>query len=339
MHHLDTFLHLLINRGGCLNKKSTDMEILIIKIMNKKFKNLSILMPLLTVMALLFVSCSDNDMIEPVEPVVISDPALKIEFQSATNGHDWTNLQTGDVVTFSYTIENVDSIDNTYKIAPNGSNAIFHQIQNTDFDLVEIRYTYLLGQTWVYYATIAAVDSLNSTGTFLLRILKPGNFHLGFVLTKTENGVKTPIAVFDNVLFNAVRIVAYRYDYMIDDGGLFEHATYNHCHKLYMDTGNQQYDNQYLGGLNYTLNFKNSRNQNQSFNPAFTNFIQKVNIDFYPMQSHKSDKSPGVEVNTIDKITFTKIINGNTSYIEYRNITVTNKGGQNAWGPEGNPTP
>ncbi|MDR2066072.1 MAG: hypothetical protein LBP85_10260 [Prevotellaceae bacterium] len=302
--------------------------------MKNKLKNSLILIRLFTAV-MLFASCSDDKMAEPVEPVIDPlDPVLKIEFQSFPSGRDWTNLQTGDIVTFGYTVENIDSIDNTYEIAAVGSNAIFHQIQNTDFALVK-KNTGLIP----YYNLIAVVDNLSQTGTFLLRILKPGNFHLNFALNKIENGVKTPVAVSGEIQFNAVRIVAYTYDYLIEEGGWFSHGKYNYCHKLYMDTGNQQYDNQYLGGLNYVINFKNSRNQNQSFSPEFTNFVPKVNIDLYDIQTFEGGSSPGVIVTVIDKISFVKIINGNTSYIDYKNITVTSMGGQNAWGPNGNPNP
>ncbi|MDR1348764.1 MAG: hypothetical protein LBJ63_10170 [Prevotellaceae bacterium] len=98
------------------------------------------LIQLSAVAVLLLASCSNPDDDNPVEPVVITlDPGLKIEFQAVSNGHNWTNLQTGDVITFRYTVENIDidSIDDTYEIAPAGNNAIFHQIQNTDFALVK----------------------------------------------------------------------------------------------------------------------------------------------------------------------------------------------------------
>jgi hypothetical protein len=172
-----------------------------------------------------------------------------------------------------------------------------------------------------------------------MRIIKPGNFHLNFDLNKIEDGVKTSVATSGEILFNAVRIAAYRYHYMTRSGGIGHHARYSFLQKLYMDTGNQQYDNQYLGGLDYTLNYKNSKNQNQSFNPSFTNFIPRINIDFYALQSFEGGSSPAIEVSVIDKITFTKTINGNTSYIEYKNISVTDEGYQSSWKDEGNPNP
>jgi hypothetical protein len=270
-------------------------------------------------MAAFTTACSSDDHDDIT--VLSSNSALKIAFVKTDTGHIENNLQAGDVLTYKYTLEGIDGDYSSYEIVPEGQTVVFHQIKDTDFSLVGS----------------PIIKPIGKEGNFQLKILKPGNFQLKFVLKKvTSEGGKTTAATAE-ANFNAVKITAYRYNWQYKKTSMY--TVYAYFHKLYIDTGHEQYDNLYLGGLSMEVSFKNSKNLNDAFNNPFQDFIPNTHIDFYEYQLYGNglkglSSSPGVVVATIDKIKFVKDVNGVNTFMEYDNIPVIDRGRQDSW--EGN---
>jgi hypothetical protein len=263
-------------------------------------------------------ACSDDH-----DDITVPSSALKIAFVQTNTGHIENNLQVGDVLTYKYTLEDIDGEFSSYEIVPEGQTVVFHQIKDTDFSLGD-----------------ANIKPIGKEGNFKLTILKPGNFQLKFVLKKiTSEGEKTAVATAE-VDFNAVKITAYRYDWEYKGSSGGHHSQHLYFHKLYIDTGHEQYDNLYLGGLTLTAYFKNLKNLYQGFQNTFQDFIPNTHIDFYEQQDYEGTESGSknvVLVSTIDEIVFDKDVNGVTTHMEYKNIPVIDWKYQNSWADQGDP--
>ncbi len=266
---------------------------------------------------ILLFSCSkDNiDTVTPDKSIVLNTSLL-----SVSNGHDISNIQVGDTLTYKYDITS-NLVDGDNYIVPETVSTIKHQRQNIDFTLF---YNKLKCDT---------VKCLSKTGSFKILVNRAGNFQSAYTSLNFAKGPNKPITTSNatDISFNAVRIIAYRYSWEWDRRGssLFGYRYYyRHFHKLYIDCGNQQNDI-YLQNLGYNLKY-------YSFNVNRSGFIQNSNIDFHEVQETDSGNSPSVQADQINKLTFYKSVNGIQTTIEYNNVSVPHVGEHNDWGYNGN---
>ncbi|MFV0531508.1 MAG: hypothetical protein ACK5MD_08715 [Flavobacteriales bacterium] len=260
------------------------------------------------VASLFFFSChSDDEMLAP-------KITLDTTFLEATNQHTLSNIQVGDTLTYKFDISgNTDS--DSFAIVPGETNnSIKHQFMDVDYELL-----YNGSKT-------DTIKTSQNTGTFKIVAKKTGNFQhtykaIAYKGNDTLESEKT------DLIFNAVRIIAYSYTWKYKSGGIFSHSKWKCFHKLYIDTGEQQYDH-YLDGLTYDVKYA-------SYNKPIYNFERSTNRDFHGMQEYEGGSDPTI-YSTIDKIIFKKEFNGISSLIEYHNIPVHYMGRHDDWGYGGN---
>lgn len=267
-------------------------------------------------------SCSDSDTDDldlTTDQNLIENPTFSLKFVKASNGSTMTNLQVGDSLVIAYEINGVSiNTHETFTIMPQLGGPVSHQILGEDYDL--------------YYKNkkVDKINTLEKQGKFTLYIKKAGNFshtYSAFIVNAENNEIPKKLISKSELYFNSVRIVAYNYEIRLRKSSTWQHSLRGVFHKLYIDTGNEEYD-KYLENLTYNV-YYNSRSFEQS------NFRNKENRDFYEVQRVEGGKN-AYTVNTIDKIVFKKEVNGVTTNIEYKNIPVVFYGRKDDWGTEGN---
>ena len=267
-------------------------------------------------------SCSKNDSqtaTSTEEVAVEKKVALTSSLAYVSNGHTIGNVQVGDTLTYNYDIVS-NVTDGKFYIVPETTSAIKHQKQNTDFTLF---YNKLKCDT---------VKCLTKSGKFKVLVNRAGNFQntvtaVNFIKSSSPQVYKSNSV---DVLFNAVRIVAYSYNWNYYTTSA-RHHWQRYLNKLYIDNGNQQNDT-YLQGLAYQTKYLSKTTNN-------TGFVINSNSDFFPsFTKWGSDNLDGEEayIYTIYKITFNKTINNINSLIEYDNIPVYEWGEHPDWGDNGN---
>lgn len=267
-------------------------------------------------------SCSkdENSEIATEEVPVEKKITLTSSVAYVTNGHLIGTVQVGDTIVYNYQIVS-NVTDGNFYIVPETISAIKHQRQNVDFTLF---YNKLKCDT---------IKCLAKSGKFKVLVNRAGNFQNA--VTAINKLKSRPTEVYKSnpvdVLFNSVRIISYYYVWEWDRRGsmVFGYRYYfRHLYKLYIDTGDQQFDN-YLTGLDYEMKF-------HTFIKNYGNFVKSTNINFSEVQETDSGNGPNFVPNIINSIKFKKNINGSDSLIEYTNIPVINCGRQDAWGWDGN---
>ncbi len=268
-------------------------------------------------------SCSKDDSQTATltdEVSVEKKVALTSSLAYVSNGHSIGNVQVGDTLTYNYDIVS-NVTDGKFYIVPETTSSIKHQKQNIDFTLF---YNKLKCDT---------VKCLTKSGKFKVLVNRAGNFQntvtaVNFIKSSSPQVYKSNSV---DVLFNAVRIVTYYYNWMYNrNGNQYTGYSYfyRHLYKLYIDTGDQQFDN-YLTGLDYEMKF-------HTFTRNYVNFAKSTNINFSDVQETSRGNGPDFIPNTINSIKFSKTINNVNSIIEYSNVPVSNQGQQDAWGWDGN---
>jgi hypothetical protein len=276
--------------------------------------------------AIVLASCSksktDETVVTPTE-VVKDKVELKTAFFYASNGHDLSNIQVGDTLTYKFEISTNIKSEN-FIISPAILDKFKHQIINTDYTLFYNK---------LKCNEIKALS--NKTGEFKILVNKAGNFQHVYIATTPSATEKTLLIGSEpnDVKFNAVRIIVYRYNYNYYTTNAGHHWD-RYFNKLYIDNGDQKdKDDNYLKGLDYEVKFL-------SYTTGGTNFPINTNVDFAaPYEKWGGDVIHDTfEVNPgqIDKLTFTKVINGTPTKIVYNNIPNPYWGQRPEWGDGGN---
>lgn len=257
----------------------------------------------------LFLSCHSDDS----EPVFTPKVGLETTFLKATHQHSLSNIQVGDTLTYTFHISENRKSDK-FAIVPESNNSIKHQFMDVDYELL------------YNDNKVNAIETTEKTGNFKIVVKKAGNFQHSYkVISYKDNDIFESQTT--DLIFNAIKITAYRYNWKYKNGGSFSHSKWRYFHKLYIDTGEQQYDN-YLNNLSYQIRFDN-------YNHNFSNFEKNTNMNFYQVQHYQGGDNP-TQYSNIDKIIFKKEYNGNISLIEYHNIPVLWLGRHDNWGYNGN---
>jgi hypothetical protein len=270
-------------------------------------------------------SCSksktDEAVVTPPE-VVKEKIELKTAFFYASNGHDLSNVQVGDTLTYKFEITTNIKSEN-FTIFPAIFDKFKHQIINIDYTL--------------FYNKLKCneIKALNNkNGEFKILVNKAGNFQHVYTastlsaIDKTLEIQSSP----NDVKFNAVRIIAYRYNYNFYTTNAGHHWN-RFFNKLYIDNGDQKDKNDnYLQGLDYEVKFL-------SYTNGGANFPINTNIDFAgSYEKWGGDLLNGTEVNPgqIETLTFYIVINGQKTPVVYKNIPNPEWGDRPEWGDAGN---
>ncbi|MFV0305512.1 MAG: hypothetical protein ACK5IC_08550 [Moheibacter sp.] len=276
--------------------------------------------------ALTFLQCSSDDDIGTTEVIKNYDTTLKVEPIAISNGHNLSNLQVNDFITYKFTITtNVDSISR-FELYPETGYVTTHQVLGEDYELYTTE-----GNTNNDSFSSLKIDKGSLTGTFRLKIKKPGNFKHQYRLEvyTTDDVNPAYIDISSNeILFNAVKINAYTYSRETRDSGLFHHSEHDRYFYFHIDTGKEQYDN-YLSpeeSLEYQAHYENI--------PYTGTFVKSTTLKY--KETVNRERGPaGIPFPVIKKITFQKNINGTVSNIEYTDIPITDYGRHDEWGENG----
>lgn len=223
-------------------------------------------------------SCSDFDDInlnQTIDQTLIENPTFSLKFVRTSRGSTMNNLQVGDSLVIAYKITGVTiKSDEAFTIMPQLGGPVSHQILGEDYDL--------------FYKNkkVDKINTLEKQGKFTLYIKKAGNFshvYTAFIVNTENNEIPNKLIPKSDLYFNSVRIVAYNYEIRLRKSSTWQHSLRRVFHKLYIDTGNEEYD-KYLENLTYNV-YYNSRSFEQS------NFRNKQNRDFYEIQRVEGGKN------------------------------------------------
>lgn len=241
------------------------------------------------------------------------------------------NLQVGDEIWYTYEVtpSRVDSTDH-YQLVFGKEKESFHQKLGKDYEISVSRFIPEDGEAdidWVQ-ANNEPTELFLKKGYIKVKILKPGFFQNDFSVKLSTKEGESVFSKKNKIAFNAVKIIAYRYTVKIEDSSAFKHSQWEGHHKLYIDTGNYQYD-RYLEGFTGT-----------SYHSLGAYPFEKSTLktyDFFRTQSFEGGSNTYRGIKSIDKLVFRAEVNDKIVIVTYANIPVRDMGERHHWGREGNP--
>ena len=282
---------------------------------------------LFTLMVGIINSCSDQDAIDiGLKPRDLSFGWSQHSFPftietitSFSKNRNLLNLQVDDTVTVNFKVTNSSHLyDSTYyKMAILVDNLDYHQQIGIDYDFI------FQGKKYVNNADSLILHNGDNIGKIIIK--KPGGFQLHYIAVDyiPTHGYGKGNNQYDASLnFNAVRIVAYRYEQQIRDGNIWHHSEWNYYHKVWVDTGDKQNDNFFNG-------FKASASVGDLTTDT-DNITKGISFDIYPSQYYEGGDSPKT-FGTLKKITISNIVNGLPFSAVYDNIPISFQGRHDDW--------